>query len=325
VRANSAIDLSDLSAAEQSTEALGAMHDDNLPTATTADVPGARVPTAGVPSMQTTAISDQSQEQTTPSSKSSADLESAVPFLKLRPVEQADADRVAAPFVVPAAATDAAEAATVPHPTTNIPRSAPDKTTAAAPDVPRSTAMEAPWYRNSFLALGIVLVLIATTTTIVRRYVPSARPVPSSAMRVVGRLPVSGRQSAVLLQVGRRVLLVGVTSDRIDGLAEFTDAEEVNMLLGNTWDTEPSATEPFDATLASEFGRYPAEAGDTLHEPTRTGGVGEKFADQKIDAQDDVPVTVGGSNGGASSRTLQETKGQLQNLLTKLKSLQSSS
>ncbi|HZL35957.1 MAG TPA: flagellar biosynthetic protein FliO [Tepidisphaeraceae bacterium] len=54
----------------------------------------------------------------------------------------------------------------------------------------------------------------------------------SSAVQVLVRAPVSGRQQVLLLKVGKRILVVGDSGSQMNPLSEITDADEVATLIG---------------------------------------------------------------------------------------------
>jgi len=81
--------------------------------------------------------------------------------------------------------------------------------------------------------LAVVLLVICLVFWAVRKYVPGMRRLAgSSAVRVLARTYLSPRQSVTLVKVGRRVLVVGQSADRLSGLGEISDGEEVSELLG---------------------------------------------------------------------------------------------
>lgn len=155
-----------------------------------------------------------------------------------------------------------------------------------------SSAGQVPWYRNPYAALLGVLVLIVAVSALIKRYVPSARPVANDALRVVGRTALSAKQSAVLLQVGNRLVLVGVTSDSVRALAEITDEGEVAQLMGKASPTVGAPGQAFDATLAQELEKYDGPSDGAVEQ------------DPVDDAQ------------------MEQARGQLQNLLGRLRAMQ---
>ena len=84
-----------------------------------------------------------------------------------------------------------------------------------------------------FLALGIVLAIIGALYWLVRRYYGGAVSSASTrAVKVLSRTSLSPRQQVMLLQVGKRVIVVGDSGGAMNTLAQFDDADEVATLLG---------------------------------------------------------------------------------------------
>jgi len=152
----------------------------------------------------------------------------------------------------------------------------------------RSAASGIAWYRSPYVALGAVLALIMGLVWLARRYVPSARPLAPDVLNVVGRTAVSAKQFAVLLQVGRRLVLVGVTPDSMRALAQIAEPEEVAGVLASVG----RGGVAFDDALAKEVAEY-----DGIDDPE----AGEPQAEDEV---------------------LQATRGQLQSLLSKLRDMQ---
>ena len=73
-------------------------------------------------------------------------------------------------------------------------------------------------------------------------------------VRIMSRTVVGPRQSLVLLRVGQRVVLVGVSSDRIDRVCEISDAEEVAALAAR--DSEGPSQGEFSAWLDREAAEF---------------------------------------------------------------------
>jgi flagellar biogenesis protein FliO len=60
----------------------------------------------------------------------------------------------------------------------------------------------------------------------------SATALPNDVLELLGRSPLGNRHQLQLLRLGRRLLLVSVTPDSAETLAEVTDTDEVNHLTG---------------------------------------------------------------------------------------------
>jgi len=87
-----------------------------------------------------------------------------------------------------------------------------------------------PWYRSGLGALMIVLALVAVVFYALRRFVPSMRAPDHGAIRVVARTALTPKHSVALIRLGRRFVLIGVSGDRLNTLAEVNDADEVGAL-----------------------------------------------------------------------------------------------
>jgi flagellar biogenesis protein FliO len=81
---------------------------------------------------------------------------------------------------------------------------------------------------------GLVLVvgLFLLCVSLMRRGGPSpTTPLPQDAVAVLGRVPLTPKQFAHLIQVGNKLVLVSINGDRTDTITEITDPAEVERLL----------------------------------------------------------------------------------------------
>lgn len=86
---------------------------------------------------------------------------------------------------------------------------------------------------TSAAALGLVVGLFLLTAALLKRATPkSQRLLPGEVASVVGRIPLGGKQTAHLLKVGSKLVLVHITPDGAKPLTEVTDPAEVSRLLG---------------------------------------------------------------------------------------------
>jgi flagellar biosynthetic protein FliO len=152
-----------------------------------------------------------------------------------------------------------------------------------------------PWYRSGLLSLVAVLVVIALLAYLARRFVPSVRTMNGGAIEVLGRSHLASKQTLVLVRIGRRVLLLGTTGDRIATLCEVQDPGEVAELL-------VSASRGSQGANADQFS-------GALHS-SATG-----FRDGDASAVEFVR---------GPSDELSRTKGRLQSLLGRLESMRES-
>jgi flagellar biosynthetic protein FliO len=129
----------------------------------------------------------------------------------------------------------------------------------------------APWYRSGLLSLAAVLVVIAAAAYLIRKLVPSVRMFNGGAIEILGRSHLTPKQSLALVRVGRRVLVIGVSVERLTTLCEIGEAEEVAELLvhsaGRRSGSPRGADAPFDELLgeaAVEFEERPRDLRETV-------------------------------------------------------------
>src|SRR5690606_33787597 len=81
---------------------------------------------------------------------------------------------------------------------------------------------------------GLVLVvgLFLLCVSLVRRGGPNpAAPLPPEAVAVLGRVSLTPKIYAQLVQVGNKLVLIAISGDRIDTITEITEPAEVERLL----------------------------------------------------------------------------------------------
>jgi len=78
--------------------------------------------------------------------------------------------------------------------------------------------------------LGVVVAIIVAGFYVVRRCWPSVIPVRAGGVQVLGRSYIGPKQSVVLLKVGSKVLVVGVSAQNMTTLAEINDPSEIAEL-----------------------------------------------------------------------------------------------
>ena len=108
--------------------------------------------------------------------------------------------------------------------------------TSVAPQPPPSSGLE---YSRVLAALGVVVGLIFLLRWMARGFLGLPRRGSSRAVRVLGRTMIAPRQQVMLLQVGRRVVVVGDSAGRMQPLAEISDADEVAALVGQMGEERP--------------------------------------------------------------------------------------
>lgn len=105
---------------------------------------------------------------------------------------------------------------------------------------------------GSFAGYAIVLVLlVAGLIVLTKKVVPGARRFGASeAIQVLGRRNLTPQASLFLVQVGRRVLRVGVAKDALTFMGEVADADEVALIRGQCLGTSEASA--FKEALAAQ-------------------------------------------------------------------------
>ncbi|QDV89173.1 Flagellar biosynthesis protein, FliO [Phycisphaerae bacterium RAS2] len=105
-----------------------------------------------------------------------------------------------------------------------------------------------------WLPLAFVLVVIVALAWAARRMFPRmGRVGGEGAITVLSRCALSPKQSLCLVRLGRRVVLLGLTADRINTLAEITDPDEAAML---TAAASSGRAQSFRSALAGMMSAY---------------------------------------------------------------------
>lgn len=104
-----------------------------------------------------------------------------------------------------------------------------------------------------FLWTGVIVLAICGALVLVRRVFPGARSLfPNPAINVVGRRAISGNASVVLVEVGNRILRLGVSKDSLLYMGDISDPVEIALVKGKAVEARPdSATRTFREELAA--------------------------------------------------------------------------
>lgn len=81
---------------------------------------------------------------------------------------------------------------------------------------------------------GIVLALIAVAVVFLKRWFPQARGAAGGPIKILARHHLSNKQSLCLIRLGDGIFLVGITPDRIHGIAQISDPEQVSSIIAST-------------------------------------------------------------------------------------------
>jgi flagellar biogenesis protein FliO len=113
--------------------------------------------------------------------------------------------------------------------------------------------------RRVAIALGIVLGLVFICRWAARWMFPSVVAGRSSqVMKVLSRTVIAPKQQLLLIQVGRRLVLVGDCGQQMSALAEITEPDEVASLLGQLRADPPvtQSANPFAPLLGRAQQRF---------------------------------------------------------------------
>lgn len=138
--------------------------------------------------------------------------------------------------------------------------------------VGRQAAARGLWRVSDFMPLFIVLALVGAAAWVVKRYLPARRLVTGSGvMEVVARLPLSPKQSLVLVKMGQRMVLVGLSPERVNTVCLLDDPEQVAELAGRIAShSRDSAAREFRHSLDQQADRF--DGGEDEDLPLQAAG-----------------------------------------------------
>lgn len=111
-------------------------------------------------------------------------------------------------------------------------------------------------------ALATVVGLFLLLAWVMRRSMPkSAQSLPSEVVEVIGRLNLANRQVVQMVRFGNKLVLLNVSGESIDPIAEITDPEEVNRLLGLCEQNNPRSASAAFSEVFDRLSREPARPG----------------------------------------------------------------
>jgi len=153
------------------------------------------------------------------------------------------------------------------------------------------------------LSLAIVLGLIfALRWAAQRLFGKTVSNRASRAVQVLSRNVISPKQQLLVVQVGRRLVVVGDSGQQMNALCEITDPDEITALVGQLHEEKRESTgNPFGAL----FGRAGSQF-EKHDEPQRPVGV----------ADDEDEEMADGSTGPSS---VQGTRDELSGLMDKVR------
>jgi flagellar biogenesis protein FliO len=146
---------------------------------------------------------------------------------------------------------------------------------AAAGEIRRSASASSASNSSGPSATRVALSLAAVLALIVVLYFTSRRFLPRSALakhggggavQVLARTAISPKQRIILLQVGRRILVVADGGATLTTLSEITDANEAAALIGQLQLEKPGGS--FSAALSGAMEKFRAAQTSAATPPT---------------------------------------------------------
>ena len=89
-----------------------------------------------------------------------------------------------------------------------------------------------PWYRSGLVSLGLVLGVIIFVALGFKRVAKTSRGGGGGVLKVLTRTHLSPKQSIAVVQMGGRLVFVGITPEQISTLRVVEDREEAALLRG---------------------------------------------------------------------------------------------
>src|SRR5690606_1646689 len=108
-------------------------------------------------------------------------------------------------------------------------------------------------------SLAVVLGLFFLVAWLMRRGMPTAsRSLPAEVVEVLGRAPLAGRQQMHVVRFANKLLLVSVSPDRTETLAELVDPQEIKRVSSLCEADAPQAAMPAVEQFIRKIGRRSA-------------------------------------------------------------------
>lgn len=131
------------------------------------------------------------------------------------------------------------------------------------------------WSIWDSLPLLAVLALIGGVALVIKRSMPARRMLGGGGvLLVLARLPLSAKQSLMLVKMGRQLILLGVSPDRIHALNVVTDPDQVAAMIGEVASNKKdSMSQVFSQAISEESKAYAASEEDAPAVPSASGQV----------------------------------------------------
>lgn len=133
--------------------------------------------------------------------------------------------------------------------------------------VKRRTGAGTTWSFWDLAPMLAIVGLILVAALMVKRFLPGRRLFTGSGvLEIVARTPISNKQNLVLVKMGRRLVLLGVSPEQISTLCIVDDPQQVAMLLGEIVSGRPgSMAGAFADSFDEQAGAYQSEPAE--HDP----------------------------------------------------------
>jgi len=138
-------------------------------------------------------------------------------------------------------------------------------TTQASAETENNNGFELPRVAGAMaIVIGLIFVLRWGGQRI---FNPGSARGTTRSIQVLARSPVAPRQQIMLLQVGKRVIVVGDSAGQMTSLCEITDGDEVAALVGQIRDEKiDSSTRAFGSIFRRANREMDAEAQAEIHD-----------------------------------------------------------
>jgi flagellar biosynthetic protein FliO len=140
----------------------------------------------------------------------------------------------------------------------------PANTRSGSEALQRRTSNGLTWRVRDLLPLAAVLGVIACAALLLKRFMPARRMLGGAGvLEVLARTPVGPKQNVVLVRMGRRMVLLGVTAENVNPLCIVEDPNQVAELLGEAASSRPnSASAEFQRSFLAEAQQFVDSADD---------------------------------------------------------------
>ncbi len=121
-------------------------------------------------------------------------------------------------------------------------------------------------------ALGLVVMLFVGLVKLWRKNLPAApRPLSADVFEILGYRQLTAKQGVQLIRIGGRLLVVGISEQGLNTLAEITDTDEVEHLAQTCRVTDRGETESGFRALYEKFRQQRADGANSIPitKPTR--------------------------------------------------------